>query len=99
MPHHDQASKLRDQLFDDKQETSIEEIDVLSLPSRSERHQSRGKEKQNKESAAINWHIWITRGIAFLFISLLVALIVYYTQGQWNIPTNTKEDNLLNIIR
>lgn len=101
MAHQDQASNLRDIVVNGPVEEQFrEEVDVLSLPSRSERHKPKGKTKPEQEKKiSINWHLWISRGIAFLFISLLVGLIVYFYQGHWGLPTETDHDNLKSIIR
>ncbi|WP_257347758.1 hypothetical protein [Pseudalkalibacillus decolorationis] len=99
MSHQDQASNLSDKHFDVNSNETIEVVDVQSLPTRTERRRKE-REQQKKTSASINWHLWVTRGIAFLFICLLVGLIVYFSSEQWsNIPNDKTPDNLLKIIR
>ncbi|WP_132371036.1 LysM peptidoglycan-binding domain-containing protein [Melghiribacillus thermohalophilus] len=82
---YDQASKLRDQMYDhkNKEEKSSEPFDVMSLPPRSEIH------RKNKEKKQINWSMILLRIIVILFLILIILIPIYYWEknGSQNTPS------------
>ncbi|MGP4082165.1 hypothetical protein ACTWQL_19950 [Pseudalkalibacillus sp. R45] len=78
MQLQDQASILREKVNNDESATDNEEVDILNLPPRSEKHsQSKGQTKETNQPDKT--YLWVSRGIAIAFICMIVFIVYYLT--------------------
>ncbi|WP_221565249.1 hypothetical protein [Alkalihalobacillus sp. TS-13] len=78
MKVQDQASILREKVNNDEIAMDNDEVDILNLPPRSEKH-SRSKGQTKEATQPDKTYLWITRGIAIAFICMIVFIVYYLT--------------------
>ncbi|MGM7701711.1 hypothetical protein ACSVDE_08265 [Pseudalkalibacillus sp. Hm43] len=96
---HDQASDLRAKM-NNGHVSEKDEVDILHLPPRSEKHRSNKKTKQKETTPSGKIHIWITRIIVVAFLGLLVFTVFYFSNG-FDLNDELKKDavKLIDIVR